>query len=297
IPQFTIYCLLLMAWLGAQTHFAADPYYLLLVEKSQFQGQLPLSNNLFRPVFINTDTLAVTFTMRNEGYYNDNAPNQENMDVRYFSKGFANFSSVQLAINSPYFSFLAEPYLMTSKSFATNGVSRGDHFSVLNDVPLSKGQLSNSPFRNLLAFIHYKGFGFGWHMGNRWWGPGIHTSLEMTNNTYPIPAQVLGTVQEIRIGSIGFFGQHTLARLNETKGVGAKYLTALNGQFTWYGPVILTAGFSRVYLSGGIMSAGGYVWKEKDARLLVFEGIFTSNLMENDYTIGGHDSWDQTLSG
>jgi hypothetical protein len=40
----------------------------------------------------------------------------------------------------------------------------------------------------------------------------------------------------------------------------------------------------------------GYKWKEKDARKIVFEGIFTSNLIDNEYTIGGHDVWDQTLS-
>ena len=106
-----------MTWLAAQNHLSADPYYLLLIEKAQFQDRLPMSNNLFRPLFINTDTLSVTVTVRNEGYYNDNAPNQENMDVRYFSKGVASFNSVQLAINSPYFSFLVEPYLMHNRFF------------------------------------------------------------------------------------------------------------------------------------------------------------------------------------
>jgi hypothetical protein len=238
-----------------------------------------MKSNLFRPVFFNTDSLSISVTLRSEGYYNDNAPNQENMDVRYFSRGIAGFNSVQVAVNSPYFSFLAEPYLMPNRFLPADGVSRGVHFSVLNDRPLKNSQFPGMGFRNLLAFIHYKGFGFGWHMGNRWWGPGLHTSLQMTNNTQPIPAQVLGTVQEIRIGSIGLFGQHVLARLNEASGVDAKYLTALNGEFTWYGPVILSVGFSRVYLSGGVITSGGYVWKEKDARLLVFEGVFTSNLM------------------
>ena len=282
----------------SQTHFPADPFYLLQYEKAQFEGRLSMESNLFRPVFYNTDSLSISFTLRSEGYYNDNAPNQENMDVRYFSKGIADFKSVQLAVNSPYFLFLAEPYLMNNSFLQASGVNRSGYFSVLNDRPLPNSQISGSGFRNLMAFIHYKGFGFGFHNGNRWWGSGLHTTLQMTNNTQPIPAQVLGTVREIRIGPIGLFGQHTLARLNDSRGAGAKYLTALNGQFTWYGSaVILTAGFSRVYLSGGVLSSGGYVWKEKDARLLVFEGIFTSNLMEKEYAVGGHDRWDQTLSG
>jgi len=155
----------------------------------------------------------------------------------------------------------------------------------------------SSGIRNFLAFLHYKGLGFGWHEGNRWWGPGIHSSLQMTNNTQPLPAQILGTIQEIRIGTFGFYGLYTFARLNERSGYEAKYLTALNGQLTWYGPVIISAGFSRNYLSGGVLSSGGYVWTARDASILVFEGVFTSNLMDNDYTVGGHDVWDQTLSG
>ena len=56
------------------------------------------------------------FSVKNEFYLNNNAPNQENMDVRYFSKGFGSFYSAQLAVNSPYFSFIAEPFLKLNKS-------------------------------------------------------------------------------------------------------------------------------------------------------------------------------------
>ena len=95
----------------SQTHIPADPYYLFWAEKSQFQGHLPMQSTLLRPVFFNTDSLSISFTLFSENYYNDNAPNQENMDVRYFSKGFGSFYSAQLAVNSPYFSFIAEPFL------------------------------------------------------------------------------------------------------------------------------------------------------------------------------------------
>ena len=282
----------------AQGHIPADPFHLLLSEKSQFEGHIPIQSNMFRPLFFNTDSMSFSVTFRSEGYYNDNAPNQENMDVRYVSKGIAGFNSVQIAFNSPYFSFLAEPYLMPNKFLSVDGINRGGTFSVLNDRPLVGTQKPvSSGIRNFLAFLHYKGLGFGWHEGNRWWGPGIHSSLQMTNNTQPLPAQILGTIQEIRIGTFGFYGLYTFARLNERSGYEAKYLTALNGQLTWYGPVIISAGFSRNYLSGGVLSSGGYVWTARDASILVFEGVFTSNLMDNDYTVGGHDVWDQTLSG
>jgi hypothetical protein len=287
---------ILFTCISAQTHDPADPYYLLHTEKTQFQGLLPLQSNLFRPIFFKTDSLSFSFTIRSESYYNDNAPNQENMDVRYFSKGVASFNSVQVAINSPYFSFMAEPYLMQNRFSASSGINRSGPFSVLNDRPLKHPQMPSSGFRNLMAFFHYKGLGLGWHTGNRWWGPGLHTSLQMTNNTQPIPAQIIGTVQEIRLGSFGFYGLYTFARLNEETGFLAKYFTSINAQISWYGSIVISAGLSRNYLTGGQISAG-YEWTEKDARNIIFESVFISNLIKAEYTIGGHDQWDQTLSG
>jgi len=301
-PIFVFYfpiLLLASSVILSQTHLPADPYYQLLNEKDQFQGKLPLSSNTFRPLFFNADTSSFSATIRSEGYYNDNAPNQENMDVRYVSKGVASFNSLQISFNSPYFSFMAEPYLMPNKYMSVDGINRGGVFSVLNDRPLEGSQKPGSGVgvRNFLAFLHYKGLGFGWHEGNRWWGPGLHTSLQMTNNTQPIPAQIIGTIQEIRMGSFGFYGLYTFARLNKKSGYEAKYLTSLNGQITWYGSIFLSIGFSRNYLSGGVIS-NGYLWTESDARIVIFEGVFTSNLAKHEYTnVRGGDPWDQTLSG
>ena len=158
IPRIITYSLVIVTWLTAQTHIPADPYYLLFAEKDQFDGQLPMQSNLFRPVFFNTDSLSFSFTLRSEGYFNDNTPNQENMDVRYFSKGSGNFNSVQIAFNSNYFSFMVEPYLTLNKFSPVKSVSnRRGVFNVLNDRPLYNSQKSSdSGFRNILAFIHYK---------------------------------------------------------------------------------------------------------------------------------------------
>ena len=298
VPKLAIYCLVLMACLPAQTHIPADPFYLLQYEKAQFKGLLPMRPNVFRPIYFNTDSTSFSFTIRSESYYNDNAPNQENMDVRYFSKGVGNFNSLQLAFNSPYLSLMIEPYIMQNNFLFVKGINRNGTFSVLNDRPLKYSQKPrNNGFRNLLAFIHYKGIGFGLHNGNRWWGPGIHTSLQMTNNTQPFPAQVIGTVQEIRIGSFGLFALHTFAKINEESGSEAKYYTSLNAQLNWYGPVYISIGLSRNYLTGGAGYFTKHEWSEIDAKNIVFENIFTSNLLNSEYTVGGHDIWDQTLSG
>ena len=46
---------------------------------------------------------------------NDNAPNQENMDVRYFSKGIGGFNSFLFSLNSKWLSLIFEPYIKFSK--------------------------------------------------------------------------------------------------------------------------------------------------------------------------------------
>ena len=272
--------LYLPSFVLTQTFYPADPFYLLQYERAQFQNRLPIQSNIFRPLFFATDSLEFNLTFRSEGYFNDNAPNQENMDIRYLSKGFLNFNSIEFSLNSAYLSLIVEPYLMNRKLINHSSINRAGPFSVLNDQILQDNHVPPSGgFRNLFGFIHYKGFGFGWHKGNRWWGPGIHTSLQMTNNTQPIPAQIIGTLKEIKIGSFGIFGLYTFAKMNREQDPLSKYYTSLNGQLTWYGPLNLTLGFSRNYLTGGIVNKN-YKWTESDARKIVFEDIFISNLID-----------------
>jgi hypothetical protein len=291
-----ILSLFLYNYTFSQTFVPSDPYYLIHFEKKQFDEKLPIVSNNFRPLFFNSDTTAFSVKIKNQLYYNDNAPNQENMDVRYFSKGVGDFFSVQFSLNNPYFSLIFEPYKLSSNYFEANKVNRAGSFQVLNDRQLIGYQKPTSHgINNLLAFIHYKGLGIGWHAGNRWWGPGIHTSLQMTNNTFPIPAQIIGTIQELKVGSFGFYGLYSFSNLNKEENNLSKYFTSLNGQVTWYGPAIISIGFSRNYLSGGY-NLTNYKWTERDARNIVFEGLLTSSLLENEYSIGGHDMWDQTLS-
>jgi hypothetical protein len=295
--SFIIMIFSLLFKLNGQTYIGADPFYLLQTEKLQFEDKIPINSNIFRPIYFNTDTSSLTLFFKNENYFNSNAPNQENMDVRYFSKGYGNFQSFLFAFNSKYLSLMFEPYILNNKIYPVKNIKRDDIFSVLNDRELPKN-VNSSGLRNLLAVLHYKGFGFGLHKGNKWWGPGIHSSFQMTTNTKPFLSQYIGTIQEIRIGKFGLYVVHTFSKLKESNiGDLNTYHTSLNGKLTWYGPAVISAGFSRNYLTGGRKLLSGYTWSEKDAKKIVFEGLFTSNLLENEYTVGGHDEWDETLSG
>ena len=138
----------------------------------------------------------------------------------------------------------------------------------MNDREIENNQLYvPRSFRNLLVFIHYKGVGFGFQQTNRWWGPGLHTSLQMTNNTMPIPANVIGTMNEIRYKKFGLYLMYSFSKLNKLEGYQRKYFTSLNGRMTWYGSIYSSIGFSRNYLTGG-ENISNYVWKESDAKKL-----------------------------
>ncbi len=296
---FLIYFLIFFQahFLFSQTFFPADNAFLINHEAKQFSGFYPIQSNFFRPVFYPTDSSIFEISIKNEFYLNDNAPNQENMDVRYFSKGFNVFNSMQIMYNSEWATLFIEPYFISNKHYSINKIERKGAFSVLNDNSLSVFNSSKvNKIRNFIAFIHYKGIGIGINNGNKWWGPGIHNSLQMSNNTYPINTKVMGTMKEIRIGKLGIYGTHSFAKLDNYKDFRAKYLTSLNMKISYYGSTIFSLGVSRNFLTGGI-KIDGYQWNENDANKIVFENFLTSNLIRNEYTIGGHDAWDQTLSG
>ena len=89
-------------------------------------------------------------------------------------------------------------------------------------------------------------------------------------------------------------GRYTFTELNHKKGYESIYFTALTAQATIYAKQIITVGFSRNFLTGGVDV--GVPWTRKDAQKIIFEGVFIKNLQQLDYTIAGHDPWDQTIS-
>jgi hypothetical protein len=126
-----------------------------------------------------------------------------------------------------------------------------------------------------------------------WWGPGFHSALSMTNNTTGFNNLMIGTVRELKWKKIGLMSRYTFSNLNDEVGWDAIYFTSLTAQITFYSKELFTFGFSRNYLTGG---EEGIEWSKKDAQKIIFEGIFIKNLQKLDYTIAGHDLWDQTIS-
>ena len=93
IMKITIYTFLMFSTLFSQIYKSADPYYLLDYELKQFNQIIPFHSTSFRPFYIKNNKL-FSIKVKNEIYINNNASNQENMDLRYIGKGMGNFNSI-----------------------------------------------------------------------------------------------------------------------------------------------------------------------------------------------------------
>ena len=289
--KIAIYYLLLLSVIFSQNYIPADPYYLLSYELKQFNKLMPIHSTSFRPFYIKSNKL-ISVAINNEIYINNNVSNQENMDVRYIGKGIANYTSLSISGYSRFLAFNLEPYTLNDNYKDIETYNRPNPFKFLND---SKEKKSNGVgFRKADLYLHYNGFGIGIANSNMWWGPGLQGSFSMTNNTVGFKNYMLGTIKEIRWKKVGFMGRYTFSELNNKKDYEATYFTSITSQITIYNEQIISIGFSRNYLTGGVDV--GYPWSKEDAQRIVFEGVFIKNLQQLDYTIAGHDPWDQTIS-
>ena len=275
----------------AQFYSVADPYYLLEYELRQFNNELRQHSTSMRPFYFK-DGNQFSLRYKTEIYFNDNASNQENMDLRYIGKGFGVFKSLSVAGYSKFFAFNFEPFVLVNNYKYVENYKRDVPFTYLNDAK-DRNDIKDIGLRKADLYIHYNGLGIGLSNSNMWWGPGFHSALSMTNNTTGFNNLMIGTVRELKWKKIGLMSRYTFSNLNDEVGWDAIYFTSLTAQITFYSKELFTFGFSRNYLTGG---EEGIEWSKKDAQKIIFEGIFIKNLQKLDYTIAGHDLWDQTIS-
>ena len=184
--------------LHSQVYYEADPFRLLSYEKSYFvNGSLPTSL-LFRPSFQpmpGTQNNRWSLTARAEYFENDNAPNLENSSVRWIGKGVSRFRSLRLSYSGEFLSFSIEPYHFENENLDYDVPVRKGLNSKLNDNrPHSEVPFISSGVKEAQLFIHYRGIGIGTSNANMWWGPGIHSSLQMTSNTVGFNYFSFGTI-------------------------------------------------------------------------------------------------------
>jgi hypothetical protein len=290
--KIAIYSLLMLSSIFSQIYKSADPYYLLNYELEQFNKIVPFHSTSLRPFYIQNNK-SFSISLKNEIYINNNASNQENMDLRYIGNGIGNFKSISISGYTKFFAFNFEPYSLIDNYKDGQIYNRKSPFNFLNDTKKTQN-INGVGLRKADIYLHYNGLGIGIANDNMWWGPGIQGSFSMTNNTKGFKNYMIGTIRELKWKNIGLLARYTFSELNEETGYRATYFTSFTSQATIYSKQIISFGISRNYLTGGVDI--GAPWTKKDAQKVIFEGVFIKNLQKLDYTIAGHDPWDQTIS-
>jgi len=283
-----------MGKIFGQNFIYAEANQIIEIEYKQFSDSLNNYNLNIRPIKIENDNKWYLL-FQNEFYYNNNAPNFENIGNKYIGKGFGLFNSLLLSYSGKYISFSLQPFYINSQNKQVNIDGREGIFSRLNDVPFStSGNYILSGLREMQLYFHYNNYGLGFSNANMWWGPGIHNSLTMTNNTSGFPHLMIGTLKETIFRNLGLNIRYIFSKLD--KSIGNPYFTALVGSVRYYSNPIITVGLIRNFLSGGLPTDRPF--NQMDAALLVFDQLFLDTKIEkysNDWE--PHDPWDQTMSG
>tara|TARA_B100000579_G_C22828468_1_gene854582 strand:+ start:875 stop:2362 length:1488 start_codon:yes stop_codon:yes gene_type:complete len=272
----------------------ADPFNLLKVEQKFSFDSTSIPSLTIRPLIKNINNYNLELIARSEFYYNSSAPNFENMGNRFIAKGFGFFTSINLSYTGKYFSLSIEPFYITSQNKALPINGRDGMFYNLNDNPKHRLSYLSAGLRETQLYFHFRELGFGFSNANMWWGPGLHNTLTMTNNTTSFPHLMIGTVNEKRINKIGINLRYIFSKLDKT--IGDPYFTALVGTLRYYSNPLITIGLSRNYLSGGLPTDRPFT--RLDAALIVFEQLLIdTKLREYPPEWDAHDPWDQTMAG
>ena len=296
--------LLFNSILNSQIILGSDPMSLIEYEYSTSLDTLLSEEIILRPIFSINKGSKFSLVFKNEEFFNTGGPNLENMDIRWVGKGFGSYFAFEFLFQNKIIFFTMEPfYFLNQNLYSVNPVrpahpsmsDRPDQFHRLNDFRYyNNSPFSKSGIKELSFFINYKQLGFGFSNANMWFGPGLHSSLMMSNNSKGFNHIMIGTLKEMRVKNIGINIRYIFSQLNDV--LDDPYYTAIVSTFTIYSDPIITFGFNRNYLSGGIATDRRFnIW---DAALLVFEPLFRSskdlNYPEDWDPI---DPWDQLLSG
>jgi hypothetical protein len=205
------------------------------------------------------------------------------------------FTGINFSYSGKYISYSIEPFYLKSQNQQMNILERGGIFSYLNDASHYKeSPYTSIGLRETQLYLHYNSFGFGFSNANMWWGPGIHNTLTMTNNTTGFPHLMIGTINEKRVRNVGLNFRYVFSKLDKT--YGDPYFTAMVWSLRYYSDPIITIGFSRNYLSGGLPTDRPFT--SMDAALIIFEQLLIdTKIREYPPDWDEHDPWDQLMSG
>ena len=229
--------------LYSQSILSANPNLLVNYEYNNFFNNKNNYLTVIRPQ-IDNSIQNLYIKVSNQFFYNNNSPNFENRGNVIIGKGLGNYLGLKLTLFKKFFTFSVEPYFYMNQNKIFDITIRDGHFSYLND----KSYNDNNPIREVSireGFLYFtlNEFAFGVSNANMWWGPGIHSSLTMTNNTEGFPHLMIGTLKEKKYRNIGYNFRYIFSKLNKTKN--NPYYSALVLRTTFYNNPAISIGINR----------------------------------------------------
>ena len=262
-------------YLFCQLFIPADPFYLISQEQKNYSNY-PKHNLFIRPL-VYSNLNKWNLKIRNEMFYNVGAPNLENMGNKFIGRGFGSFLGLNVSFSGKFIFFSLEPFYFLNQNKEIEDLNREGPFDYLNDVQNTKNSpFTISGFREVQFYFTYKKFGLGISNSNMWWGPGLHTSLNMSNNTTGFPHFLLGTLEEKRYKNIGYNFKYIFSHLNKTNN--NLYYTSFVSTITFYTSPIITIGLNRNILIPTFFENNNI--SKFNAATILFR---TSNLLNNSY--------------
>ncbi len=172
-----------------------------------------------------------------------------------------------MGINTNFISASSEIQISRKNIFPIDLPTKQNLFSVLNDVPLNEKNAIPNNFRNSGLALHYSGFSLGYGNWDQWWGPGIHNSLVMTNNTIGIPHYFFETSDYKKIAkNLYYYLKYTFSD-GMANDFNKKYF--LSSYYLKFRYKNLVFGKSKQILSGGNKDL---LWTIGDASKVIITG-------------------------
>ena len=229
-----------------------------------FSKRLALDSGYISPISLYDNDQKFKLYLNNNIYTNSNLPNIENQNGDYYPKGYGLSQSLLFYFNNKLLSIIFEPKTTFKREFSVSAPEKQNVFSVLNDVPLIK-KFNNQKIKNLNLNFHYQGVSLGFGNINKWWGPGIHNSLIMSNNAegyYRYYINYETSNKEFNVNDFSI--EHSISNP----------IMSFNGSKFFITSTFSKLKYNRFTLGGGhLVLTGGYndlKWNQNDALFVTF---------------------------
>ena len=102
-----------LKFLFGQLFISADPFHLISEENNNYPGYS--NHNLFIRPLVYSNLNKWNFKIRNELFYNDGAPNLENMGNKFIGRGLGSFLGLNVSYSGKYIFFNLQQFLFTNQ--------------------------------------------------------------------------------------------------------------------------------------------------------------------------------------